>query len=166
MLTTIATLKYRDHIPSGWVATEFCHLDFMGVKDDIVESMNDKWHSAEFEKYRAAEEKIVALNANKEVLDAQIVELESKYKQSKKWYRLANKYERELLDDIAQKKCSVCDINTAIEQLNSDKFFSAGELHRKASELLIKNNFILISKSSAGDECVTHTEIWHRTDAV
>jgi hypothetical protein len=166
MFTTIATLKYRNHVPYGWVATEFCHLDFMGIKDDLVKSMNDQWHNAEFEKHNMAKEKIVTLNANKELLSAQVSELESKYKQSKKWYRLANKYEKSLLNEIEQKRCSICDIETAIEQLESDKFFSASELHKKASELLVKNNFILISKSSAGNECITHTEIWHRKDDV
>lgn len=164
MFTTIATLKYRNHVPMGWLAIEFCELDFMGIKDDLVTSMNNKWHATRFQKLHEVEEKIEGLNANKKLLETQVTELESKYKQSKKWYRFANKQERLLKNEIEQKRCSIADINTAISEFENDKFFTASELHRKASELLINNNFVLISKSSAGSECVTHTEIWHRED--
>ena len=48
---TIATLEYRDHVPYGWIATEFCHLNIMGINDAVVDMMEQKWHNTEFEKY-------------------------------------------------------------------------------------------------------------------
>ena len=163
VLTVIATLEYRTHIPYGWIATEFCHLNVMGVNDKDTKCIEDAWHDIEFEKCRVVRTQIEVLEAQKRELENEVKDLRDKYKQSKKWYRFANKQEKQLLNDAYEKSDKIYKINDEIKKLNDDRFYSSTELYKKACNLLISKGFVLVSKSSAGNECITHTEIWHKT---
>ncbi len=163
MYTTIATIKYRDYVPHGWVATEFCDLEVMGVRDSIVKSVDNEWHAVKFEKYDKIKEQIATLEAQKVLLNAEAAELDAKYKSSKKWYRFANATEKSWKNSAAMKRSEIYKIDSQIQALDNDKFFTASELKRKAHDLLVRHGFVLINTSSAGDECVTHTEVWHKT---
>lgn len=162
MSTIIATLEYRTHVPYGWIASEFCNLNVMGVSDSEVKGLEDSWHDIEFEKYRAKEIIIDKLENDKDRLNAEVDSLESQYKASKKWYRFANKAEKQMLADAHSKRMSIYEIDEQIQKHKDERFFSASELKRKAEQLLINKGYILISKSSAGAECITHTEIWQK----
>ena len=162
MSTTIATLEYRTFVPSGWIATEFCRLSVMGVSDKEVKTLEDAWHDIEFEKYREKEILINGLEQEKEKLECEIADFERQYKASKKWYRFANKAEKNMLLEAQNRQVQVHTIENQIQKYKDDRFFSASELKRKAEALLVNKGYILISKSSAGNECVTHTEIWQK----
>ena len=163
MFTIIATIKYRDHVPYGWIANEFCELEIMGVKDSIVQSVNKEWDKVRFEKYDKVKEQIATLESQRTVLEQEIIKLDNQYKASKKWYRFANSNEKLWKSQAAAARNEIENINASIQELDDDKFFSASELKRKAHDLLVKYGFVLINTSSAGDECVTHTEVWHKT---
>lgn len=163
MFTIIATIKYRNHVPYGWIANEFCELEIMGVKDSIVQAVNKEWDKVRFEKYDKVKEQIAALEAQKVLLNAEADDLDAKYKSSKKWYRFANATEKAWKNSAAMKRSEIDQIDSKIQALDDDKFFTASELKRKAHDLLVRHGFVLINTSSAGDECVTHTEIWHKT---
>ena len=163
MFTIIATIKYRDHVPYGWLANEFCELEIMGVKDSIVQAVNKEWDKVRFEKYDKVKEQIATLEAQKVLLNAEAADLDAKYKSSKKWYRFANATEKAWKNSAEMKRSTIYQIDSQIQTLDDDKFFTASELKRKAHDLLVKYGFVLINTSSAGDECVTHTEVWHKT---
>ena len=163
MYTTIATLKYRDHVPHGWIAAEFCSLEVMGVRDSIVNSVDSEWNTVRFEKYDKIKEQITVLEAQKVLLNAEAADLDAKYKSSKKWYRFANTTEKAWKNSAEMKRYEINQIDSQIQALDNDKFFTASELKRKAHDLLVRHGFVLINTSSSGDECVTHTEVWHKT---
>lgn len=163
MFTIIATIKYRDHVPYGWIANEFCELEIMGVKDSIVQAVNKEWDKVRFEKYDKVKEQIAALEAQKVLLNTEAADLDAKYKSSKKWYRFANATEKAWKNSAEMKRSEIYQIDSQIQDLDNDKFFTASELKRKARDLLVRHGFVLINTSSAGDECVTHTEVWHKT---
>lgn len=163
MYTTIATLKYRDYVPHGWIAAEFCNLEVMGVRDSIVKSVDNEWNDVKFEKYDKIKEEIAALEAQKVLLNAEADDLDAKYKSSKKWYRFANATEKAWKNSAAMKRSEIDQIDSKIQALDDDKFFTASELKRRAHDLLVRHGFVLINTSSSGNECVTHTEVWHKT---
>jgi archaellum component FlaC len=163
MSTITATITYRTYIPWGWIAIPFCRVEFMGSDNKLIEQLEDKWHDVEFEKYHEMDNLIKGLKTNIELLSSQIEQLETEYKQSKKWYRFANKKERQLKKEIENKQASIFQINGQIKKYDNDRFYDATELRTKATRFLSDNKFVLMNKSSAGDECVTHTEIWHKT---
>ena len=161
---TIATLEYRDHVPYGWIATEFCRLNIMGINDAVVEMMEQKWHNIEFEKYDNVEPKIKELVSKQNALQQEIDELDSKYNASHRWWKIPSAMEKTWKRESKEKAQMISDLETTIDSLKNERWYDAGELHTKATKLLIDNGFILSSKTSSGSECITHTEIWQRED--
>lgn len=52
-----------------------------------------------------------------------------------------------------------CDAEIA--ELKDDNFYEASEKLSMAKKFLTEHGFVLNSTSAAGDECITHTDIWH-----
>lgn len=161
---TIATLEYRDHVPYGWIATEFCHLNIMGINDAVVDMMEEKWHNTEFEKYNNVEPQIKELVKKQEILKQEIEDLDLQYKAVHKWWKIPSAMEKSLKRESNEKSQMVSDLETTIESLKDERWYDASELHQKATKLLVDNGFILTSKTASGSECITHTEIWQRED--
>lgn len=154
MFTTIATLEYLidTHV------NDFCKLSFVGIDDDIVLGMSDSWERVKNERKRDNDLKIEQSIDRILELKEHIADISSEYSRSKKWYRPNNFAERQMLEQIDRKTSEIQGLETVIEKLAKRNEFSAKSLKNKAHELLLKNGFILISRSEGQNT----TEIWHK----
>lgn len=158
MLKTTAKVKHRDWVPYGWIAIEFCDVDFYGFR---AGEMDKKWHDITRKRYdtydslyKENETKIQDLHNNTKDIRKQV-------KESKPFYRFCyNEVEKEMLfkaDNLSKK---AYELEKENEQIKGKRFFNVYECHRKIEELLQQNGFVLTHASSTGEECVMETEIW------
>lgn len=160
-MKTTAIVEYRDHVPYGWFAVEFCDVKFLGPNSD---ELDDMWHKIEYKKY---DEKKLLINERKVCKDNLLKQIEKFRSQiNKPWYRFwHNSEEREKLAKIRILEKEIMDCDAEIEELEEDRFYSAIEKVAKAEVFLTEQGFILHSSSSSGDECVTHKDIWYRENS-
>jgi hypothetical protein len=161
-ITTIATLEYRDSVPDGVNLNNKFNLQFLGIDDSLVSCFEKEWHDISNDRLKSANENIIKLEEGKKLIQDELCTLENQYKTSKKWFRRDNEETKNLSAKIEKHKDEIHVINLAIEKINAAKYYTPAELKAKASQFLIKNGFVIISKSSAGGEYPIHTEIWHR----
>lgn len=46
-MTTIAKMEYRNYVPYGWIAIEYCNLEFIGYN---ANELTDKWCEIKYDK--------------------------------------------------------------------------------------------------------------------
>ena len=156
-MTTTAIVKHRDRVPYGWIAIKFCDVEFLGPLED---ELNNKWHDIEFKKYRQNKEKIEECETTKKILDDKIKDFQKQI--NKPWYRFwYNSEEKEKLEKIRILEDDIMNCEIEIEELNDNNFYEASEKLRLVKNFLTENGFVLHSTSAAGEECITHTDIWH-----
>ena len=155
---TTAKVKYRDHVPYGWIAVEFCDIYFYGENAD---EFKDRWYAIKYEKYHKQKFKIDNLCVSKEECETKKTDMVKDLKQSKDWRRFwDNKYERSLKYKIKELNQKIAKINSEIQSTQSDMYYSVFTLIYKAEHFLDDNKFVLKSSSSSGSECIVHTDIW------
>lgn len=155
---TTARVKYRDYVPYGWIAVEFCDVYFYG---DKANELSLRWHAIKYEKYYKQKSKINNLLVIKEDYEAQKTDIGKDLKQSEDWWRFwNNKQERKLKCKIKELNQKISEIDSEIRSIQSDKYFEVSTLIRKAERFLDDNKFVLKSSNSSGTECITHTDIW------
>lgn len=152
-----ATVKHRDYVPYGWIALEFCSVDFAGPHS---EELSSAWRKIEYSKLHETEAKIKELEEHVEMfeLDKKILKTNTP---KKPWYCFwTTKEDKELAKKIDKCDSRIRQLQIQIEKLDKEKFFDVHTLHRKAEKFLEENGFYLHNTSSSGDECVTHTDIY------
>lgn len=155
---TTARVEYRNHVPYGWIAIEFCDIRFFG---DKATEFNIKWANIKYEKSRRQQSKIDALLVLKKNYETEKANAAKDLKHSKDWWRFwNNKYEQGLKCKIKELNQSIKEINLEIQSIQSDKYYEVFTLIRKAEKFLDDNKFVLKSSNSSGSVCITHTDIW------
>ena len=156
-----AKFKYRDYVPYGWIAIEYCDVEFFGKDAD---KLSKEWHNIKFAKFDKKESEIIPLKVKlKEIREANNYNEETlkSIKDSKKWYqRKKSVDEKNFLAKIAENNILIQDLTEKIDKLEKDRFYSVSELKRKAKNFLREKGFLMYDYASSGDECVDHTEMW------
>lgn len=156
-MKSTATVKHRDHVPYGWIALEFCSVNFAGPRAD---ELGEAWRKIEYSKLHDTEAKIKKLEGRVEAfeLDKKILKTNA---HKKPWYYFwKTKEEKELAQKLDEYDDKIYQLQRQIEKLEKEKFFDSYTLRHKAEKFLEEHGFYLHSTSSSGDECVTHTEIY------
>lgn len=153
MFTTIATLEYLLDTEN-----EFCSLAFIGMDDDMVFGMTDSWNRVKNERKRDGEAKIETYKNRIAELRIEIADLTAAYSASKKWYRPKTLAERQMVIDMKDKNIEIETLEAEIVKISKRTEFSTKTLKNKAHELLLKNGFVLISKSETNNV----VEVWHK----
>lgn len=175
MKKTTAKIEHRDHIPYGWIAIKFCHVNFYGFRE---KEMTKKWEDIKNERYykyaplyEQNETKIQNLRNQIAEIYAEIESLMDS-KPSKPFYRFwYNKAEKEkisdinkLSDELSKQANEMTFEANKLEKENKEigdkRFFEVYECHRIIENLLNENGFVLTHTSSEGEKCVTKTEVW------
>lgn len=158
---TTARLKYRNYVPWGWIAIEFCNVEFFGDNADLFRR---KWHDIEYAKYDKCKAK---MNALKEELDANEKQRKSisqelkELQQAAPWWQIwETDKERALKMQLSEIDADITKIEINMSVINSDKFYDVQTIINKAESFLEENGFVLRNTDTAGNECVTHTDIW------
>lgn len=158
IMSTIAKMEYRTHVPWGWIAIEYCNINFTG---DNAKNYANKWHSIEFEKFHKNDCAQQALAEHKKEIEADLDDARNAYWANQKWYRLwRTKEDRELeckIDSLSEKYNEICE---EIEKLEKESFYTASQLVDKAHSFLIEYGFKLLSHNTVGSECVNEIEMW------
>lgn len=159
---TTARVKHRDYIPYGWVAIEFCDVDFFG---NDAERFDSAWREITYAKYDQIQPEIKRIQKHIAECDEKIGAIEQELNQLRRWWRFWKTPEE---NELLQKKSLLTqDIIEARERndfLQKDMFYKAKELVCKAEHFLKENGFILTNTSSDGNECVTHTDLWTKVE--
>ena len=153
MFTTIATLEYLLDTEN-----EFCSLAFIGMDDNMVFGMTDSWNRVKNERKRDSETKIETYKNRIAELRIEIADLTADYSASKKWYRPKTLAERQMVIDMKDKNIEIETLEAEIVKISKRTDFSTKTLKNKAHELLLKNGFVLISKSETNNV----VEVWHK----
>lgn len=153
MFTTIATLEYLLDTEN-----EFCSLAFIGMDDNMVFGMTDSWNRVKNERKRDSEAKIETYKNRIAELRIEIADLTADYSASKKWYRPKTLAERQMVIDMKDKNIEIETLEAEIVKISKRTDFSTKTLKNKAHELLLKNGFVLISKSETNNV----VEVWHK----
>lgn len=99
----------------------------------------------------------------KKEIEATIHNVQNEYLANQKWYRFwQSKEDKELerkLNWLSEQYDKVC---KRIEEVKSERFYTARELERKAHSFLIDNGFNVQSHTTNGTECVDEIEVWVR----
>lgn len=155
---TTAKIKYRTYVPYGWIAIEFCYVEFFG---DNNTSLEKEWHDIKFKKYREKQPTIDSLNARNIDLKKDEDILRNQINFIHKWWKIfGSKNEKLLWNQVFNIRENMNNINNEIKKHESDLFYSASELKHKTERFLESKGFIFDATSSAGSECVTHTDVW------
>ena len=154
MFTTIGTLEYLIDTQKD----DFCSMSFIGMDDDMVFGMNEAWERVKNERKRDNEAKIETYKNRILELRDEISDLTTKYYSSKKWYRPKTLEERQIILEMQEKKVEIDTLEGQISKISQRTDFSVKTLKNKAHELLLKNGFVLISKS----ETNSTVEVWHK----
>ena len=153
MFTIIATLEYK--IDNNG----FCKLDFIGLDEDFVNEMSSSWVRIQEERSRDSIKKIAEYEKEIEKLTTEVQKLCIEYKKSKKWYKKLTKKEYQILCQIEKCEDKIKSLVNSIEYFQNKKEYIIPTLKNKAHELLLKNNFVTISKTISDN---ANVEIWHK----
>lgn len=158
MKKTTAKVKHRDYVPWGWIAVEFCHVNFYGFRAD---EMKRKWDAIENKRYQEYDSIYKANEIKIQSLRSQADAIYKRVKESRPFYRFwYNKAEKEMLADAQKLSNQAYELEEENEKVKDKRFFGSYECRRKIEALLQQNGFVLTHTSSEGDECVTETEVW------
>lgn len=157
---TTARIKYRDYIPWGWIAIEFCEVEFIG---DDAKRFKEEWHNIEYARYDENQPKIDELKLKLEPLKERASKLNDHlYKNRPKWKFWYTKEEKEIKACLAEIESQMMKIQSSIKAIENTNFLSSRELRSRAENYLSKNGFSLKSSNGAGSECITYTDIWEK----
>lgn len=158
---TTARLKHRDYVPYGWIAIEFCDIEFFGDNSSLY---TKKWEDIKYKKYHECKSKIDALSTRRRLIERQrnsILSELSGLQEEKPWWKIwKTDYEKELIKKVFRMDSDIEIIEVDIERVKDDQFYDITTLVRKAERMLNENGFILKSSNASGTECITHTDIW------
>lgn len=155
---TTARVKHRDYVPYGWIAIEFCEVEFFGKR---ARELEEEWNKIKSERYNKYDRVVKALEFKKNKAQKEINELSDSIKKSKPWYRpWYNKTEKEILAKINKLIKDIDGFNDGIKNNGDMRFFAQSEEKRNIENLLERSGFVLTDTTAAGDECVTYTDIW------
>jgi hypothetical protein len=156
-----AKFKYRDYVPYGWIAIEYCDVEFFGRNAD---KLNKAWHDIKYEKFHKKDAEIKVLERKmREIKSANNYNEETlkSLKEEKKWWNFKTTVdEKNFLSKIEENNVLMQDIKNKIEKLEEERYYSVSELKTKAKNFLREKGFLMYDYNSNGDECIDHTEMW------
>lgn len=155
---TTARVIYRNYVPYGWIALEFCDVDFSGSNSESLDSM---WRKIKYKRYDEAKIKIKRLQDDIVKYKEKVNMIDQELLRTKKWWRFWHTSSEKVL--LKQREVLIENIRGAIknqDSLDENKFYGASELVYKAKKFLKENGFVLSHTSSSGTECITHTDLW------
>jgi chromosome segregation ATPase len=152
-----AKVQYRDYVPYGYIAIEFCDVEFYG---DDSNKLKEGWEKIKKDRYHKYDTAVNRLQYRLDSLTATRKDLE-KIKNAKPWFRFwYNKEEKEAIAKIEDIFNDIVKIEEQIEEYENLRHMTAQETKRVLEEFLKDNGFVLTNTDSSGIECVTHTDIW------
>ena len=159
-LITTCRVEHRDYVPYGWIAVEFCDVEFFGLMKDEYEK---QWREVKYNKCHIYDAKIEELNEGLKNLTNQIHDLEVELKECRCWWKFWNtKEEVAIKNEWYKLNTKKPQIEAAIEKYENDRFYDLSELMIKIEKLLNDNGFILKNSSSTGGGCSMTTDIWEK----
>ena len=157
-MKTTAKVEHRDYVPYGWIAIEFCRVNFFGAR---AEKMEEKWDAIKRERYIKYTSLYEENEKTIQDFRDQANIIRRNIKNSKPFYRFWHtKTEKDMLSKAKSLSTQADKLEKENEKISSKRFFGVYECHRKIENLLIQNGFVLTSTSSSGDSCTIETEIW------
>lgn len=158
---TVAEVKYRLHVPHGWIAIEFCKVEFQGTDADKLSSA---WDAIQYERYDNMKPIIDSLHEQSDEMKKKADDLMTEYEESKPWWRFwDNKSEKAMLRNIGYLRTKIDRMSKTIEEMESKRFYKAYELKSKLHDFLLNNGFLIKNHNTNGSECKTDIEIWEKT---
>lgn len=149
MIKTTAKVVYRSHVPFGWIAIPFCRVEFYGP---LKKEMEETWKSIEN----------LEIKQYKRSVQERVNKAESIYKQIKSnkpfWRFWYNRNEKNMIQQADKLLIEAARIED--EVLNGQSFGSIYKYRHELENFFQRYGFVLTHTSSAGTECITHTEIW------
>ncbi len=152
-----AKVQYRDYVPYGYIAIEFCNVEFYG---DDSDNLTAKWEKIKKDRYHKYDTAVNRLRYKLDSLNSAREDLE-KIKNAKPWFRFwYNEEEKEAIAKIEDIFNDIVKIEEQLQEYESLRHMTAKETKRAVEEFLRDNGFVLTNTDSSGMECVTHTDIW------
>lgn len=155
---TTARVKHRDYIPPGWLAIEFCDVDFVGDEAEFFDSM---WKKIEYKKFDRDMPNLEHVESCINKYMAEIDTIGYELKQIKKWWKFWKSAEEKYLEQ--KQSLLIQNIEKAKAErdiLENNMLYEPAELVFRVEKFLKENGFILKSTSSSNDGCVTYTDLW------
>ena len=177
---TTCRVEHRDYVPYGYIAVEFCHVEFTG-KD--WKKYEKEWNNIKFKKLHETEKEIKYIDEELETITKEIEILSNAETAFKKEIRGIRKklpiltrifkgnteeikYKKKVLETLQNTmNCKIIKYNELVDYkniLNKDKFYEQDEIMYKIKKYLKNNGFRIINSSQSGGECVTKTDIWQK----
>lgn len=159
MSKTTAKIVFRDHVPYGVIAIEFCHVNFYGTRARKMEKLLQEIEYQRYIKYHSAfRDNKIKIATLKQKASSMIKEVNK----SKPFYRFwNNKAEKRIISEANQLLKQANDLEKKSAEIGSKRFFTAFERHQKIQDILQQNGFVLTAvESPVVNDCITTTEIW------
>ena len=162
MQKTTAKVEHRDYVPWGWIAIEFCDVNFYGFR---AEEMERKWSAIKNKRYDKYDSLFKQNETQIKDWRNAASAIRNQVKRSKPFYRfLYNNTEKDLLATADKLSSQANKLEAENQEVKNKRFFGVYECHRKIEDLLQQNGFVLTHTSSGGEKCVTKTEVWTREE--
>ena len=158
MKKTTAKIEYRDRVPYGYVALEYCDVTFYGAR---AREMANKWHATKNERYLKNKALYKQNKVSIKKLQESANAIMKQVKNAKPFYRFW--YTRSEKKQILKAKGLLWQANTLIKankELEKKLGFSVRDTYTRVAIHLNQNGFVLTHASSAGEKCITKTEVW------
>lgn len=156
----ICRMKYRNHVPYGWIAIEFCNAEFFGDEEEC-RRMNSKLNDIVFEKYNANIGKVNAVEDELECLKKEIEQLQREMNENSFFFGLfLNSDGRRCSNRLQTCMDRKDQLEVQLKESRSDLFYSTPEKIRRTTNFLISEGFKFQDKVSSGGECRTYEEVW------
>lgn len=166
MLKTTAIVEHRDHVPYGYIAIKFCHVDFSGFRAD---EMEEKWANIKRERYikyaplyNKNEAQIKTLHYQLNAILAQKESILNSNSYPLRYEELAeiSKLWNELSKQADELNVQLTELEKENKIIGEKRFFDIYECQREIKNFLQQNGFVLTHTSSKGNKCVTEIEVW------
>lgn len=155
---TTAQVKHRDYVPWGWIAIEFCDVEFFGER---AKELKDKWSDITMARYRKYKELVEELETKKSDLENEHQRLVKELKSTRRWYRFwYNEKENQLEKQVYNTYSKIQEIDKDIEKYNDMCFYGSVEKRLKLEKFLQEHGLVLDNSNAVGDECITYIDIW------
>lgn len=155
---TTAQVKHRDYVPWGWIAIEFCDVEFFGER---AKELKDKWSDITMARYRKYKGLVEELETKKSDLENEHQRLVKELKSTRRWYRFwYNEKENQLEKQVYNTYSKIQEIDKDIEKYNGMCFYGSVEKRLKLEKFLQEHGLVLDNSNAVGDECITYIDIW------
>ena len=155
---TTAQVKHRDYVPWGWIAIEFCDVEFFGER---AKELKDKWSDITMARYRKYKGLVEELETKKSDLENEHQRLVKELKSTRRWYRFwYNEKENQLEKQVYNTYSKIQEIDKDIEKYNDMCFYGSIEKRLKLEKFLQEQGLVLDNSNAVGDECITYIDIW------